>query len=124
MLKAQIPTPLGGSCDSLLDAAVQLEELYATDPSVTLTVAATGLGLTPLVLSGHERLQKRYLEPFLTMEGTPLASLVHSEPGGTANWLERGGKGLGTTARKEGNEWIIDGEKVRASMCFLEPIAC
>ncbi|KAF2486065.1 putative acyl-CoA dehydrogenase [Neohortaea acidophila] len=111
-IKGQIPVPLGGACESLLDAAIILEELYATDPSVTLTVAATGLGLTPLIMSGHAKLQKKYFAPFLKDEGEPLASLVHSEPGGTANWLEKGAKGLQTTARKEGNEWLIDGEKV------------
>ena len=112
MIKGQIPTALGGANESLVDAAVTLEELFAADTSVTLTVAATGLGLTPLIMSGHERLQKEHLKPFLTGEGEPLASLVHSEPGGTANWLEKGGKGLRTTARKEGDEWVITGEKV------------
>lgn len=113
-VKGQIPVPLGGTCESLLDAAIILEELYATDPSVTLTVAATGLGLTPLIMSGNEKLQKKFLAPFLKDEGEPLASLVHSEPGGTANWLEKGAKGLQTTAKKEGSEWIINGEKVRS----------
>lgn len=111
-VKGQIPVPLGGTCESLLDAAIVLEELYATDPSVTLTVAATGLGLTPLILSGHEKLQKKHLAAFLVDEGEPLATLVHSEPDGTANWLEKGGRGLQTTAKKSDGGWIINGEKV------------
>ncbi|KAH8156006.1 hypothetical protein CIB48_g12239, partial [Xylaria polymorpha] len=37
------------------------------------------------------------------------------EPGGVANWLEKGGKGLNTTARKEGDEWVLNGEKVWAT---------
>lgn len=118
-IKGQILVPLGGTCESLLDAAIILEELYATDPSVTLTVAATGLGLTPLIMSGNEKLQKKYLAPFLKDEGEPLASLVHSEPSGTANWLEKGAKGLQTTATKEGTAWIINGEKVRP-LCYAE----
>ena len=114
-IKGQIPIALGGACASLLDAAIALEELYATDPSVTLTIAATGLGLTPLIMSGHAEHQKKYLGLFLKDEGEPLASLVHSEPGGTANWLEKGGSGLQTTAKKDGSDWIVNGEKVR---CF------
>src|ERR1700760_705206 len=43
-IKAQIPIPLGGLNSSLVDAAIALEEMYAIDPSVTLTIAATGLG--------------------------------------------------------------------------------
>jgi alkylation response protein AidB-like acyl-CoA dehydrogenase len=111
-LAGLVPVPLGGTCVSLLDAAIMLEELYATDPSVTLTVASTGLGLMPLMFSNNEELQKRFLPLFLKGEGEPLASLVHSEPGGTANWLEKGAQGLGTTARKEGDSWVINGEKV------------
>lgn len=65
-------------------------------------------------MSGNEKLQKEHLQPFLEAgdEGEPLASLVHSEPGGTANWLEKGGKGLQTTATKDGDDWLINGEKV------------
>lgn len=44
---------------------------------------------------------------------------MHSEPTGTANWLEKGGKGLQVTARKEGNEWIVNGEKVAANTVDL-----
>lgn len=109
---------MGGTNESLVDAAIALEEMYATDVSVTLTVAGTGLGLTPLISSGHERLQKECLKPFLEAgeEGEPLASLVHSEPQGTANWLEKGGTGLQTTAVKDGDDWVVNGDKVRLSV--------
>lgn len=111
-VKALVPPELGGTGGSMLDVAIILEEMYLVDASVTVTIVGTGLGLTPLILSGNSELQKKYLEPFLKQEGVPLASLMHSEPGGTANWLEKGGKGLQTTARKEGGTWIVNGEKV------------
>lgn len=112
VIKGQIPTALGGTSSSLVDAAILLEEFYAVETSVALTIAGTGLGLTPLILAGSPEQRERFLKPFLSGEGEPLASLVHSEPGGTANWLERGGKGLQTTARKEGRFWVVNGEKV------------
>jgi alkylation response protein AidB-like acyl-CoA dehydrogenase len=37
---------------------------------------------------------------------------VHSEPGGTANWLLAGASGLQTTARKVGDEWLLNGTKL------------
>lgn len=114
-LAGLVPAPLGGTCASLLDSSIMLEELYAADPSVTLTVASTGLGLMPLMFSSNEEMQKRFLPLFLKGEGEPLASLVHSEPGGTANWLEKGAPGLATTARKEGDSWIVNGEKMWAT---------
>ncbi|KAF7187876.1 Nitroalkane oxidase, partial [Pseudocercospora fuligena] len=114
LIKGQIPVPLGGTNESLVDASIVLEELYAADPSATVTLAGTGLGLTPLIMSGNEKLQKEFLKPFLEAEeeGEPLASLVHSEPGGTANWLEKGGKGLQTTATRDGEDWVVNGEKL------------
>lgn len=113
-VKAQIPVGLGGTNSSLVDAAIVLEEIYAADTSVALTIAATGLGLTPLIMSGNAELQTKFIQPFLQAEGEMIASLVHSEPGGTANWLERGGDGLQTTATRSesADGWVINGEKV------------
>ncbi|KAJ0124290.1 hypothetical protein J7T55_005628 [Diaporthe amygdali] len=112
LIKGQVPTALDGGAQSLVDAAILVEEFFSVEPSAALTILGTGLGLTPFILAGSEEQRKRLLPTFLSGEGEPLASFVHSEPGGTANWLERGGKGLGTTARKEGDEWVINGEKL------------
>lgn len=118
LIKGQIPTALGGGAEGLVDAAILVEEFFAVEPSAALTILGTGLGLTPLLVAGNEELWARFLPPFLNAkEGEygsvgPIASFVHSEPGGTANWLEKGGKGLQTTARREGDEWVINGEKV------------
>ncbi|KAF2195287.1 hypothetical protein K469DRAFT_649049 [Zopfia rhizophila CBS 207.26] len=112
LIKGQIPTPLGGSSNNLIDAAIVVEEFYAVEPSAALTILGTGLGLTPLILAGSPEQHERFLKPFLSGEGEPLAAFVHSEPEGTANWLERGAPGLQTTAVKEGNEWVVNGEKL------------
>jgi alkylation response protein AidB-like acyl-CoA dehydrogenase len=112
LIKGQVPAPLGGAGGSLVEAAILVEELYAVEPAASLTIFATGLGLTPLVLTGKPE-HKEFLEPFLSGEGEPLASLVFSEPGGVANYLEKGAPGLNTTAEKDGDEWVINGEKVR-----------
>ncbi|KAJ9137519.1 putative acyl-CoA dehydrogenase [Pleurostoma richardsiae] len=112
LVRGQIPATLGGTSGSLVDAAIVVEELYAVEPGASLTILGTGLGLTPLILAGSREQQDRLLSPFLSGEGEPLASLVHSEPGGTANWLEKGADGLQTTAREAGGEWVINGEKL------------
>lgn len=112
LIKGQVPTALGGGAQSLVDAAILVEEFFSVEPSAALTILGTGLGLTPFILAATEEQRKRLLPKFLSGEGEPLASFVHSEPGGTANWLEKGGKGLGTTARMDGDGWVINGEKL------------
>lgn len=113
LIKGQVPVPLGGTSESLVDAAIVVEEFFAVEPSMALTILGTGLGLTPLILAGNEKLWGQFLKRFLVQEGEPIAAFVHSEPGGTANWLEKGAPGLGTTAYEEGGEWVLNGEKVR-----------
>lgn len=114
LIKSQVPVALGGTNESFLNAAIAVEEMFGTNPSATLTILGTALGLMPLIMSGNEKMQKKYLQAFLSGQGEPLASLMHSEPGGTANWMEKGGKGLQTVARREGRDWVVSGEKVGA----------
>jgi alkylation response protein AidB-like acyl-CoA dehydrogenase len=87
-----------------------VEECYAVEPSAALTFA-TGLGLTPLNIAAKLE-HAEFLALFLSGEDSPLASLVLSEPGGVANALEKGAPGLQATARREGDEWVINGEKM------------
>lgn len=113
LIKGQIPPSLGGAGGSLIEAAILVEEMYSVEPAASLTIFSTGLGLTPMNLTGKPE-HKEFLEPFLSGQGEPLASMVFSEPGGVANWLEKGAPGLNTTASLEGEEWVLNGEKVRA----------
>ena len=112
LIKSAVPAPLGGTGGSLIDVCLVVEELYAVEPSVALTILANGLGLYPLVAGGTSTQQQEFLAPFLNGRDPALASLVYSEPAGTANFFEPGARGMQTTARKEGNEWILSGEKV------------
>ncbi|KAH7136377.1 acyl-CoA dehydrogenase/oxidase [Dactylonectria macrodidyma] len=112
LVKGQVPTALGGSNESFVDAAITLEELYAADSSLMVHVVGTGLGLLPLIFGGTPEQQEKFLKPFISCDGEPLASLTHSEPGGTANWLEKGGKGLGVTVKKDGDYYVVNGEKL------------
>ena len=112
LIRGQIPTHLGGAGGSLIEAALLVEEMYRVEPATSLTIFSTGLGLTPMNLTGKPE-HKEFLAPFLSGEGEPLASMVFSEPGGVANWLEKGAPGLNTTATLEGDEWVLNGEKVK-----------
>lgn len=72
---------------SLVEMCICVEECYAVDPTASLTIFGTGLGLAPLVSAWREGLEE-FLEPFLKEEeGAPLASLVFSEPGGVVSTM-------------------------------------
>ncbi|GKZ16499.1 hypothetical protein AbraIFM66951_000273 [Aspergillus brasiliensis] len=68
ILKALIPKSAGGTCEDL-----------------SIHLVGTVLGLLPLIVGGTTEQKEKFLAPFLSGEGDHLASLTHSEPGGTAN---------------------------------------
>ncbi|EMC91198.1 hypothetical protein BAUCODRAFT_39353 [Baudoinia panamericana UAMH 10762] len=115
LIKAQIPERLGGTGGALIDAAIVVEEMYAVETSASSTILGTGLGLSPLLIGGSEEMQRRLLVPFLSGEGSPMASLVFPEPAGSANYAEVGSAGLCTVAVDKGDHFVISGEKIWAT---------
>ena len=111
-LRRCIPLSAGGDNTSLLDTAIMIEELYAVNASITLTLIGTVLGLLPLLIAGTKEQRSRLLVPFLKQGGAPLAGFCATEPGGSANAASAPpGEGVRTTARVLGDRWIIDGRK-------------
>lgn len=69
LIKGLIPPHLGGTGGSLVEAVLLVEEMYRVEPAASLTIFSTGLGLTPLNLTGTPEL-KEFLMPFLKGEGS------------------------------------------------------
>jgi butyryl-CoA dehydrogenase len=111
-LRKCIPAPAGGDAAGLIDVAILAEELYSVNPSVTLTLLGTVLGLLPILFGGTPDQCRRLLGPFLNTRGAPLAGFCFSEPGGSANAASAPpGEGVRTTARRAGDNWVINGRK-------------
>jgi nitroalkane oxidase len=111
-LRKCVPAPAGGDNNGLVDMAILAEEFYSVNPSVTLTMLGTVLGLLPLLLGGTPEQCMRLLGPFLKTSGAPLAGFCFSEPGGSANAASPPpGEGVRTTARRDGDNWVINGRK-------------
>jgi alkylation response protein AidB-like acyl-CoA dehydrogenase len=111
-LRRCIPVSAGGENTGLIDTAIMVEELYAVNASLTLTLIGTVLGLLPLLIGGTKEQQTRLLTPFLKQTGAPLAGFCATEPGGSANaGSAPPGEGVRTIARLLGDEWIIEGRK-------------
>lgn len=111
-LRACIRETAGGDSSCLTDVALLTEELFCGNPGVALTLVGTVLGLQPVVVGGTREQQSRLLAPFLTGHGAPLAGFCSSEPGGSANAASPPpGDGVRTSARVDGDDWIINGRK-------------
>src|SRR6201997_3384789 len=111
-LRKCIPAPAGGDNAGLMDMAILAEEFYSVNPSLTLTMLGTVLGLLPILLGGTPDQCERLLVPFLKTSGAPLAGFCSSEPGGSANAASPPpGEGVRTTARRDGDNWLINGRK-------------
>jgi nitroalkane oxidase len=111
-LRKCIPAPAGGDNAGLVDLAIMAEEFYSVNPSVTLTMLGTVLGLLPILLGGTPEQCARMLAPFLKTNGAPLAGFCSSEPGGSANAASPPpGEGVRTTAKLQGESWVINGRK-------------
>ena len=125
LVKSLIPTALGGTAGSLVDSILVTEELFAVEPSISLTLLGIGLGLTPVFLGnfqGREELRAEILFPFLHhYNGTaaPLASLCFSEPTGSANYLDEQGQGAQATAVYDAktDSWMVNGDKIWGTSC-------
>lgn len=125
LVKSLVPRALEGTAGTLVDSMIITEELFAVEPSVSLTLLAIGLGLTPVLLAdftGREDLRSEILAPFTHQgDGTtaPLTSLCFSEPSGSANFLDEEGDGLQTTAsyHADSDSWIVNGDKIWGTNC-------
>jgi glutaryl-CoA dehydrogenase len=89
----------------LLDGMVSME-LGRVDPSIaTFLGVHGGLAMGSIYLCGSEEQKQRWLPAMARMEKIGAFGLTEPEVGsGTA-------RGLTTTARRDGDEWVLDGQK-------------
>jgi short-chain 2-methylacyl-CoA dehydrogenase len=106
MFGLPFPEEYGGAGGDYFAFCLALEELGRVDSSVAITLeAAVGLGAMPVYRFGSEE-QKREWLPALTA-GSALAAFGLTEPGGGSD----AAGGMRTTARLDGDEWVINGTK-------------
>jgi nitroalkane oxidase len=111
-LRKCIPAEAGGESTGMVELAILAEEFYCINASVSLTMIGTLLGLLPILLGGSAEQRDRLLVSFLRKRGAPLAGFCATEPGGSANAASPPpGEGVRTTAKLEGEHWVIRGQK-------------
>src|SRR5688572_24152783 len=100
-----IPVEYGGSGLGYMEYVTIVEELSRVDGSVGISVAAHNSLCTGHIFTfGTEEQRQRFVVPLAKGEKVGAWSLTEPEAGSDAG-------GTQTTARLDGNEWILNGQK-------------
>jgi len=100
-----IPEQYGGAGLSELDHVMLVEELGYGCTGIQTSITANVLCSTPLLIAGNEEQKKKYLG-MLTAEPVLGAYAITEAAAGSD------AAGIQTTAKKVGDEWVLNGEKV------------
>lgn len=111
LLGLQAPEVYGGAEMDTISATIAIEELGWGCGSTALAVSAHNcLGVGPLVDFASAELKDTWLPRLVEGRGG-LGCLMLTEPGAGSDLQG----GVRTTARREGDEWVIDGSKMWAT---------
>lgn len=84
---------------------LQREVLGAASPLADAVFALQALGSVPILLSGNDAARKRFAEPALRGEAMAAFAMTEADAGSDV-------ASIATTARRKGDEWILDGSKL------------
>lgn len=99
-----IPEEYGGLGKGCLELCIAVEELSRACLGVSTTYAANALGTYPILLFGSEEQKKKYLPDIAAGKKLVAFALTEANAGSDA-------AGIQTTARLDGNEYILNGSK-------------
>ncbi|MEW6557605.1 MAG: acyl-CoA dehydrogenase family protein [Elusimicrobiota bacterium] len=102
-----IPQEYGGFGGGVMELCLAVEELCKVDGGIALALAATALGTFPIILFGTDEQKKKYLPRIAKGEILTAFGLTEPEAGSDAGATK-------TTAKKEGDYYILNGTK-----CFI-----
>ena len=102
-----IPEEYGGIGGGVFELCLAVEELCKIDGGIALVLAATALATFPIMLFGNDEQKKKYLPDVAA--GKKLAAFALTEPGAGSD-----ATAIQTTAKKEGDSYILNGTK-----CFI-----
>jgi len=101
------PEALGGTPApfALRNAVSATMARHSGSGGLMASLFSLNIGLPPVVRYGSTEVQQEVIPPVLS--GEKIAALAITEPGGGSDVAA-----LRTTARRDGGDWVIDGEKV------------
>lgn len=105
LMNTHIPVEAGGMGLGVLDGVIIAEETAWGCTGIMTAMEANGLAQAPLIVAGTQDQWKRFLTPMT--EECRFAAYAVTEPGAGSDVA-----GIRTTARKVGDEYILNGSKM------------
>jgi acyl-CoA dehydrogenase len=102
---AHIPIEYGGSSYTSLEIALITEELFAVDPGIGLCITSAAFGADSIMEYGSEDQKERFLEPVAAGDAIMGAAISEPDTGSDVS-------SVSTQAEKDGDEWVINGNKM------------
>ncbi|MDP8258953.1 MAG: acyl-CoA dehydrogenase family protein [Candidatus Aadella gelida] len=99
-----IPEQYGGLGGGVFEMAIAAEELSWGCGGISLAFAATGLGTYPILLFGNDEQKAKYLPDIAAGKKLAAFCITEAEAGSDAG-------GIKTTAKKDGDHYILNGTK-------------
>jgi alkylation response protein AidB-like acyl-CoA dehydrogenase len=99
-----VPEEHGGAGWTLADRLAVVEEWFRADGGIGLALQLVDFGAKVVALTGSTEQQAEWLPP--VAHGDEISGLAATEPSGGSDLA-----GMTTTARREGDEYVLDGEK-------------
>ncbi|MBR7191410.1 acyl-CoA dehydrogenase [Gordonia sp. SCSIO 19800] len=99
-----VPEEYGGQGGDSIAACIVIEEVARVDASSSLIPAVNKLGTMGLILNGSDELKQQVLPGIASGEDMASYALSEREAGSDA-------AGMKTRARKDGNNWVLNGSK-------------
>jgi alkylation response protein AidB-like acyl-CoA dehydrogenase len=104
LFRVFIPTEYEGLGGGIFEMCIVVEELSRVCGGIALSYAASGLGTIPIILFGSEEQKKKYLPKLAA--GEILAAFGLTEPNAGSD-----AAGIKTTAKPDGDSYVINGTK-------------
>lgn len=105
LFRVFIPEEYGGLGGGVFEMVLAVEQLSWGCAGIALAYAGTALGAYPIIMFGNEEQKQKYLPRIA--DGEILAAFALTEPNAGSD-----AGGIQTTARKEGDYYVLNGTKI------------
>ena len=105
LLGPSIPLEYGGAGYSSVEAAIIIEELFAADPGIGLSVSSAGFGVESIIAFGSDDQQERWLPDIASGDAVMGSAISEPDVGSDVS-------SVSTHAERDGDEFVVNGNKM------------